>query len=99
MRSDGETFVDGLPRSKLRDVRRKLTFVPAGHVYHDEWHEPRVLTRVLYLYFDPPRLPTDHETNAVPSTLAARLFFKDPTLPHPPPHLNRPSHPTTGHRR
>jgi AraC family transcriptional regulator len=80
MRSDGETFVDGLPRSKLRDVRRKLTFVPAGHAYHDEWQEPRVLTRVLYLYFDPARMPTHHETNVVPATLAARLFFEDATL-------------------
>jgi AraC family transcriptional regulator len=80
IRSDGETFVDGLPRSKLRDVRRKLTFVPAGHVYHDEWQEPRVLTRVLYLYFDPARMPTHHETNVVPATLAARLFFEDATL-------------------
>jgi AraC family transcriptional regulator len=80
IRSDGETFVDGLPRSKLRDVRRKLTFVPAGHVYHDEWQEPRVLTRVLYLYFDPAKMPTHHETNAVPATLAARLFFEDATL-------------------
>ena len=80
IRSDGETFVDGLPRSKLRDVRRKLTFVPAGLVYHDEWQEPRVLTRVLYFYFDPAKMPTLHETNVVPATLAARLFFEDATL-------------------
>ena len=31
VRSDGDTFVEGLPRSKLRDVRRRLTVVPAGH--------------------------------------------------------------------
>ena len=80
IRSDGETFVDGLPRSKLRDVRRKLTFVPAGHVYHDEWREPRVLARVLYLYFDPAKMPTYREANIVPATLAARLFFEDATL-------------------
>jgi AraC family transcriptional regulator len=49
-------------------------------VYHDEWQEPRVLTRVLYLYFDPARMPTHHETNVVPATLAARLFFEDATL-------------------
>ena len=80
IRSDGETFVDGLPRSKLRDVRRKLTFVPAGHVYHDEWREPRVLTRVLYLYFNPAKMPAHHETNPAPAILGARLFFEDPTL-------------------
>ena len=80
IRSDGETFVDGLPRSKLRDVRRKLTFVPAGHVYHDEWQEARALTRVFYLYFDPAKIPTHHETKVVPAALAARLFFEDAAL-------------------
>jgi AraC family transcriptional regulator len=29
-RKDGETTVDDLPRSTLRDIRGKLTFVPAG---------------------------------------------------------------------
>jgi AraC family transcriptional regulator len=49
-------------------------------MYHDEWQEARVLTRVLYLYFDPAKMPTYHETNVVPATLVARLFFEDPTL-------------------
>ena len=78
IRSDGETFVDGLPRSKLRDVRRKLTLVPAGHVYH-EWQKPRGLTRIVYFYFDPTKMPTYHETT-VPAPLAARLFFDNATL-------------------
>ena len=30
MRRDGDTFVEGLPRSKLRNMTRKLAFVPAG---------------------------------------------------------------------
>src|SRR4051812_688563 len=30
IRRNGETFVEGLPRSALRDQTRKLTFVPAG---------------------------------------------------------------------
>jgi AraC-like DNA-binding protein len=80
IRREGVTFVDGLPRSTLRDVGRKLTFVPAGHVYHDEWQEPRVLTRVLFLYFDPAKMPASRETNVVPDTLPARLFFEDATL-------------------
>src|SRR3979409_85297 len=29
-RREGETFVEGLPRSTLRDFKRKLVFVPAG---------------------------------------------------------------------
>jgi AraC family transcriptional regulator len=78
VRSDGESFVEGLPRSRLRDVRRKLTFVPADHEY-SEWAEPRVLMRVMYFYFDPDWMPTLPETTDLPY-LAPRLFFEDPTL-------------------
>jgi AraC family transcriptional regulator len=78
VRSDGDTFVEGLPRSTLRDVTRKLTFVPAGRAYH-EWHEPRVLTRVIYFYFDPARLPLPAEA-AASGPLAPRLLFEDATL-------------------
>src|SRR5258708_39582899 len=79
IRSDGDTFVEGLPRSRLRDMTRKLTFVPAGHAYH-EWHEPRVLTRVVYFYFDPARMPSRSEAGVEPAPLAPRLFFEDAAL-------------------
>jgi AraC family transcriptional regulator len=80
IRTDGETFVHGLPPSKLRDVRRKLTLVPAGHAYH-EWQQPapRAPARIVYFYFDPARMPPCRETN-VPAALAARLFFDNATL-------------------
>jgi AraC family transcriptional regulator len=78
-RSDGETYIEGAPRSTLRDVRRKLTFVPAGHEY-SEWQEPRVLARVVYFYFDPAKLPTQSETSVAPAALAPRLFFEDAAL-------------------
>ena len=79
IRSDGDTFVEGLPRSRLRDARRKLTFVPAGHQYH-EWQQPRVLTRIVYFYFDPARMPASPEAPAEPAPLAPRLFFDDTAL-------------------
>jgi AraC family transcriptional regulator len=79
MRSDGDTFVEGLPRSRLRDASRKLTFVPAGHEFQ-EWQEPRVLMRVMYIYFDPARMPTYSETDVAPAPLTPRLFFEDATL-------------------
>jgi len=79
MRSEGETFVEGLPRSRLRDVTRKLTLVPAGHEYH-EWHEPRVLTRIVYFYFDPAKMPSHSEAGVKPAPLAPRLFFEDAAL-------------------
>jgi len=56
VRCDGETLVEGLPRSRLRDVKRKLTFVPAGHEYRD-WQEARILSRAVYFYFDPAKMP------------------------------------------
>ena len=52
-RRDGETFVEGLPRSALRNLERKLTFVPAGREFHD-WQEPRgSQMRLMYFYFEP----------------------------------------------
>src|SRR5207253_374216 len=75
-RSDGDTYVEGLPRSTLRDVRRKLTFVPAGHEYR-EWQEPRVLTRVVYFYFNPAKMPAHPDTGGASAPLAPRLFFED----------------------
>jgi AraC family transcriptional regulator len=78
-RNDGETYIEGLPRSTLRDVRRKLAFVPAGHEYHD-WQDPRVLTRVVFFYFDPAKMPTQGDTGVALGSLTPRLFFEDATL-------------------
>ena len=78
-RREGETFVDGLPRSTRRDFKRKLVFVPAGHEYSD-WQEPRSLTRVVYFYFDPPKMPTLPQADVAGTRLSPRLFFEDTTL-------------------
>src|SRR5262245_35602354 len=50
-RRDGETSIEGLPPSRLRDLAQKFTFVPAGHEYR-EWHEPLALPRLMYVYID-----------------------------------------------
>lgn len=71
VRTDGETNVEGLPRSRMRDMTRKLTIVPAGHSYSD-WHEPRILSRMLYFYFDAARFPV--------SRLSPRLLFENPAV-------------------
>jgi AraC family transcriptional regulator len=75
-RHEGETFVDGLPRSTLKDLKQKLAFVPAGHAYHD-WQEPRILTRVAYLYFDPTTFMNSAGPSATEVALSPRLFFED----------------------
>jgi AraC family transcriptional regulator len=46
-RDDGETLLEGLPKSTLREFSRKLSFVPAGHRFFG-WQKPRVLARVTY---------------------------------------------------
>ncbi|WP_088347114.1 MULTISPECIES: AraC family transcriptional regulator [Rhodomicrobium] len=75
----GETYVEGMPPSTLRDFSRKLTFVPAGHRYH-EWQEPRTLTRLTYFYLDPANPQFHPASGVVDMRFAQRLFFEDPTL-------------------
>jgi AraC family transcriptional regulator len=76
MRHEGETFVEGLPSSTLRDFRRKLVFVPAGHEYRD-WQVSRIRTRVAYFYFDPARLAINADPSATELPFSPRLFFED----------------------
>ena len=78
-RRDGETLVEGLPRSTRRDLARRLTFVPAGRGYH-EWHELRSPARLMYFYFDPAELPIRSGLDASGMSFSPRLFFEDPTL-------------------
>jgi AraC-like DNA-binding protein len=80
-RSDGETFVEGLPRSTLRSFARRLTFVPAGHDYR-EWHEPRTPTRLMLFYFDPAKLPAHSDLRIAAMSFAPRLLFEDAMLWH-----------------
>ena len=47
-RYDGETLVDGLPRSHVRAWNQRLTFVPAGTRFYG-WQKPRALSRVTFL--------------------------------------------------
>jgi AraC family transcriptional regulator len=79
VRRNGESYVDGLPRSTLRDVAKKLTLVPAGHRYR-EWHEPRTPTSVTYFYFDPSELEIDSSQRFAGVSLSPRLFFEDLTI-------------------
>jgi AraC family transcriptional regulator len=79
VRRDGESYVEGVPRSTLRDVAKKLTFVPAGHEYR-EWHDPRTLTAVTYFYFDPAELQVASQSDIADVQFIPRLFFEDATI-------------------
>jgi AraC family transcriptional regulator len=78
-RDDGETLIEGLPKSTLREFSHKLSFVPAGHRFFG-WQKPRVLARVTYFYIDPRGPGVDHELNFAETELKPRLFFFDQDL-------------------
>ena len=75
-RHDGETLIEGLPRSSLREFNRKLSFVPAGHRFYG-WQTPRVLTRVTYFYINLQDPLFDLESGSTCPTISPRLFFFD----------------------
>jgi AraC family transcriptional regulator len=78
-REDGETLVEGLPRSTLRKFSGKLSFVPRGHRLSG-WQKPRVLTRVTYFYIDPRAPLLDPELRFAETQFEPRLFFHDRDL-------------------
>src|SRR2546430_12827665 len=52
VRGNGETLIESLPRSTLRDVKCKLAFVPAGHNFPERQRTP--LPTLAYAFFLPP---------------------------------------------
>jgi AraC family transcriptional regulator len=78
-RHDGETLVEGLPRSMRREFNRRLTFVPAGREFYG-CQEPRALARVTYFYIDPRGPLFDPELRFDERDLEPRLFFEDTAL-------------------
>ncbi len=78
-RHDGETSIEGLPKSAARNFTRKLTFVPAGRQFHG-WQKPRVLTRVTYFYIDPRAPLLDPEIGFAETEFKPFLFAFDRDL-------------------
>jgi len=78
-RHDGETLIEGLPKSTLREFNCKLSFVPAGHRFYG-WQTPRVLTRVTYFYIDLQDPLFDLESGITCPTIGPRLFFFDQAI-------------------
>ncbi len=78
-RYDGETCVEGLPRSTLRHFTQKLIFVPAGHDFRG-WQKPRALPRTTYFYIDPRGPLADPAQRFGEIEFKPRLFFDDRDL-------------------
>jgi len=79
VRYDGETFVEGLPASTVRNYSRKLIFVPAGRRFSGE-QSPRLLTRSICVYVDPRTVPVDPDLRFAEQDLEPRLLFEDDGL-------------------
>jgi len=71
----GETFVEGVPNSTVRDLTRKLVFVPAGHAYWG-WQVSRVRSRMVYFYFDPASFAINADLSVTDLPLSSRLFVE-----------------------
>src|SRR5262249_56867593 len=78
-RYDGETRVDGLPKSHLRAWNRKMTFVPAGCRFSG-WQKPRALCRGAHLYIDPRSSLLQNDLRFAEIQFYPRLLFFDRDL-------------------
>ena len=78
-RHDGGIFVEGLPRSSLRDFTHRLTFVPAGHDYRG-WQRPRALAHTTWFYIDPRGPLADPALGFGEIEFKPRLYFYDRDL-------------------
>lgn len=78
-RYEGESSVDGLPKSSRREFSQTLTFAPAGHRFHG-WQKPRVLSRVTNFYIDPHFPLLGSGSRFTHTELRPQLFFVDPNL-------------------
>jgi AraC family transcriptional regulator len=78
-RDDGETQVEGLPVSTLRNLSGTLTFVPRGHKVSG-WQKPRGLSRKTYFYIDPDGPLLDPALRFSETEFKPRLFFRDAEL-------------------
>jgi AraC-like DNA-binding protein len=78
-RDEGETLIEGLPKSTLREFSHKLSLVPAGHQFFG-WIKPRTSVRVTYFYIDPRGPSLDPELGFADTEFKPRLFFFDKDL-------------------
>ena len=78
-RWDGETLIEGLPKSTLREFNCRLSVVPAGHRFYG-WDTPRVLTRVTYFYIDLQDRLFDPGSGLACHPISPRLFFFDQAI-------------------
>jgi AraC family transcriptional regulator len=75
-RYDGETMVEGLPKSTRRDLSHKLTFIPSGCAFSG-WMKPLESLQATLFYIDPGLLTVDAGRGVAATEVRPRLFFDD----------------------
>jgi AraC-like DNA-binding protein len=75
-RYDGETMVEGLPKSTRRDLTHKLTFIPSGCAFSG-WMKPLESLQATLFYIDPSLLTVDAGRGLAAAEVRPRLFFDD----------------------
>jgi AraC family transcriptional regulator len=75
-RYDGETMVEGLPKSTRRDLTHKLTFIPSGCAFSG-WMKPLESLQATLFYIDPSLLTVDAGRGVAAPEVRPRLFFDD----------------------
>jgi AraC family transcriptional regulator len=78
-RYDGETTVEGLPKSTRRDLAHKLTFIPSGCAFSG-WMKPQVSLQATLFYIDPHMLMVDAEHAVAATEVRPRLFFDNDSI-------------------
>lgn len=77
-RYDGETTVEGLPKSTRRDLAHKLTFIPSGCAFSG-WMKPLASLQATLFYIDSSLLAVEPADGAS-FEIRPRLFFDDDAL-------------------
>jgi AraC family transcriptional regulator len=75
-RYDGETMVEGLPKSTRRDLTHKLTIIPSGCAFSG-WMKPLESLQATLFYIDPSLLTVDAGRGVAATEVRPRLFFDD----------------------
>jgi AraC family transcriptional regulator len=79
VREQGESILEGLPRSRQHDFSHRMTFIPAGRKFFES-QQPRGPTRAIYVYLDPCLAHRERDGRVESVELKPRLFFDSPLL-------------------
>lgn len=80
IRSDGESFVDNACHAHVKDIRNRMTFIPAGCMVHG-WTAPvQRSNSFTALYFDPQSVFNHLGTKSSDAPPRPNMYFEDNAL-------------------